>query len=146
MLLGAQINAIQYHNLKNSKIGDKIAIIDYWDEEYDTFDLIDQYMHLYYKNFIIKTRIMRQLKNCKSMLPLYEIRSEYEEFGFDSFQSIELEIIDIFLDYTQECKQECKQECEQAIEPEKNKYSYYGIEEFILYNRIFNHNFLAIHI
>lgn len=39
--LSASINLDQYWKLKENKIGDKIAIIDYWDENDNDKDLVN---------------------------------------------------------------------------------------------------------
>lgn len=126
MMLGYQLSLDQYNILKDSNLGDKIAILDYWDDDddEDNTNMIDQHIHLQYGNFVIKTNVLKQLKNCKSELPLYEIRSNYRD---EPYQSIELEIIDI-------CKPENNDKLKQEIT--EFQCDYYGSEEFAMYNRI----------
>lgn len=128
MMLGAQLSLDQYNSLKNSNVGDKLAILDYWDDEddEDNTNMVGQHIHLQYDDFVIKTTALKQLKNCKSELPLYEIRSSYSD---EPYQSIELEIIDVWgpKNYENINKQT---HCD-----------YYGSEEFAMYNRILKSKF-----
>lgn len=100
-MLEAHLNLYQYTELKKSKIGDKIAIIDYHNENDVENELVNKNMDLVYADFIIKTKVIKQLINRESSLPLYEIRPnyrdepEYYSLGDDPYESIELEIIDI---------------------------------------------------
>lgn len=101
--LSASINLDQYWKLKENKIGDKIAIIDYWDENDNDKDCINKNIFLYFADFVIKTKVLNQLINTESKLPTYEIRDkyrdepEYHELTDDPYQSIELEILEFII-------------------------------------------------
>lgn len=123
MFVGSRLNLNQYNALKDSKIGDKIAVIEYWDDSCN--NIIGHNIHLQYGDFIIKTIVLNQLQNSKSNLPSYDIRSIYkdEPSYYDAeYQSIELEIIDI------------NKPKNEITDPERC--DYYGMEEYSLYNRI----------
>lgn len=102
-MLGASISLNQYNELKDSKIGDKIAIIDNWNENDVENEFVNQNIDLYYANFVIKTKVSNQLINTESKLPSYELRSnyrdepEFHDLGDDPYQSIELEVTDIII-------------------------------------------------
>lgn len=102
-MLGASISLNQYNELKDKKIGDKIAVIDYWDKNDVENEFINKNMDLYYADYVIKTKVFSQLINTESKLPLYELRDNYKDepeyysLGDDPYQSIELEITDIII-------------------------------------------------
>lgn len=124
MLVGFRLIYDQFTSLKDNKIGDKISIITYCDETYDT-NIIGINIHLQYGEFIITTVVSNQLKNSISELTSYDFRhTDFDEplYYDEEYQSIELEIIDI----TNDPKDDINQD----------KCSFYGLEEYCLYNRI----------
>lgn len=126
-MLSASLSVDQYNELKNNKIGDKIAIIDYWKESDNENNFINKIIELYYENYVIRTKVLNQIIDCESKLPSYEIRPDYREepeyhdLNDESYQSIELEIIEIIYPINNE-----------AIN-EKTKYNYMGSKEYATY-------------
>lgn len=133
--LSASLSLDQYNQLKNNKIGDRIAIIDYWNENDKENFLINKIIELYYANYVIKTKILGQLINSESKLPSYEIRHDYREepdyhdLNDDPYQSIELEIIEIINPTN---KEEIN---------EKVRYDYIGSKEYAKYMMMRNSYF-----